>query len=146
MSSNSETVPADAFDGAAIAKIMTMEGPVVACVLIHPDGKAEEIQLDMTPKKDMCGKTLGGSITLQGQWPEIDCVIMSKRDTDADAPINKHNLPMPFDKATIRGAVLLVRMDEDSEPQPLTLKECVPTTCPWPGVVTHAPSHGASHT
>ena len=37
--------------------------------------------------------------------------------------MNLNRLPRPFTNMTVMGRILLVRMDEDSEPQDFTLKE-----------------------
>ena len=66
-------------------------------------------------------KLLGGPQTFIGQWPEIDVVIM-KAETSTSTT-NENTLPPPFDREEVHGKVLLVRMDENSEPQDFTLEE-----------------------
>ena len=113
---------AKALDGEAIAKVMSTEGPIVECVLIPESGEAKEIKVDMTPKKDQCATLLGGKVTFLGQYPEIDTVVMVRRDQQQGEQ-NKCVLPSPFDRKMATGAILLCRMDESSEPVPLPLEE-----------------------
>ena len=55
-----------------------------------------------------------------GQWPDIDVVIMKPEDGKVK---NENNLPHPFDVEDVYGKILLVRMDENSDPQDFTLDE-----------------------
>lgn len=90
-------------------------------VLIHEDrGAIEEIELDLGIKKNDIYAVLSGRATFIGQWPEIDVVIM--KAVTAERP-NENSLPTPFDKEHVMGKILLVRMDEDSEPRDFTLSE-----------------------
>jgi hypothetical protein len=90
-------------------------------ILIHEKvNDIEEIDLDISPVKNEIFKLLGGRQTFIGQWPEIDVVIMKAENA---AVKNENVLPKPFDTEDVRGKVLLVRMDADSEPQDFTLKE-----------------------
>ena len=79
-----------------------------------------EIDLDITPHKNEIFKILGGPQTFIGQWPDIDVVIMKPEDGKVK---NENTLPPPFDTEDVYGKILLVRMDEHSEPQDFTLKE-----------------------
>lgn len=49
----------------------------------------------MTPAKNIPAKILGGVATFLGAMPEIDVVIMSRREIDG-LPQNNHSLPKPF--------------------------------------------------
>ena len=90
-------------------------------ILIHEKlNEIEEIDLDITPVKNQIFKLLGGRQTFIGQWPVIDVVIMKAEKATIK---NENVLPRPFDKEDVRGKVLLVRMDADSEPQDFTLAE-----------------------
>lgn len=86
-------------------------------VLIHEDiNKIQEIQIDTNDVH----KVLGGKVTFVGQWPEIDVVIIRA----VHAPCKNANvLPPPFHEEEIMGKILLVRMDEHSEPQDFTKEE-----------------------
>ena len=90
-------------------------------VLIHElKDKYEEIDLDIEPSKNEIFKLLGGRATFIGQWPEIDVVIMKPEQGLME---NVNILPDPFHGEEVRGKILLVRMDENSEPQDFTLAE-----------------------
>ncbi len=90
-------------------------------ILIHEKlNEIEEIDLDITPVKNQIFKLLGGRQTFIEQWPVIDVVIMKTENATIK---NENVLPRPFDKEDVRGKVLLVRMDADSEPQDFTLDE-----------------------
>jgi len=91
-------------------------------VLIHETKDCiETIELDIKPSKNQIFKILGGPQTFIGQWPEIDVVIM-KAETSTSTT-NENTLPPPFDREEVHGKVLLIRMDENSEPQDFTLEE-----------------------
>ena len=90
-------------------------------VLIHEEiGHVQEIDLDIAPSKNEIFKLLCGRQTFIGQWPDIDVVIMKPEDGKVK---NENNLPHPFDVEDVYGKILLVRMDENSDPQDFTLYE-----------------------
>jgi hypothetical protein len=90
-------------------------------VLIHEiKDRYEEIELDIEPSKNEIFKLLGGRGTFIGQWPEIDVVIMKAEQGMIE---NDNILPSPFHGEEVRGKILLIRMDENSEPQDFTLDE-----------------------
>jgi hypothetical protein len=90
-------------------------------ILIHEThGNLEEIDLDIDPKKNEIFKLLRGPQTFIGQWPAIDVVIMKCKDGFEK---NQNSLPYPFDTEDVYGRILLVRMDENSDPQDFTLDE-----------------------
>ena len=90
-------------------------------ILIHEElGHVQEIQLDITPSKNEIFKLLGGRQTFIGQWPDIDVVIMKPEEGEIK---NENVLPSPFDVEEANGKILLIRMDEKSEPQDFTLDE-----------------------
>lgn len=90
-------------------------------VLIHEEiGHVQEIDLDIAPSKNEIFKLLCGRQTFIGQWPDIDVVIMKPEDGKVK---NENNLPHPFDVEDVYGKILLVRMDENSDPQDFTLNE-----------------------
>jgi sporulation protein YlmC with PRC-barrel domain len=90
-------------------------------ILIHEKlGKVEEIDLDISPEKNEIFKLLGGRQTFIGQWPDIDVVIMKAENGHTK---NENVLPAPFNKEEVLGKILLVRMDENSEPQNFKLRE-----------------------
>lgn len=83
-------------------------------------GDIREIELDIDPRKNEIFKLLSGSPTFIGQWPDLDVVIMKAQY--ATEP-NNNILPMPFDTEEVHGSILLVRMDENSDPRDFTLEE-----------------------
>lgn len=86
-------------------------------VLIHePKDAIEEIELHV----DEIYKVIPGRATFIGQWPELDVVIVKAVTAET---LNENTLPPPFHEEEVEGKVLLVRMDEDSEPQDFTKKE-----------------------
>ena len=90
-------------------------------ILIHESiGNIEEIELDISSSKNEIFKLLGGRQTFIGQWPDIDVVIMMPEDGKVK---NENTLPHPFDTEDVYGKILLMRMDEHSEPQDFTLEE-----------------------
>lgn len=90
-------------------------------VLIREElGDIRQIELDIDPKKNEIFLLLSGSPTFIGQWPDLDVVIMKPQ---YGSSLNNNKLPPPFDTEEVRGSILLVRMDEESEPQDFTLAE-----------------------
>lgn len=90
-------------------------------ILIHEKkDEIEEIDLDISPAKNQIYKLLRGRQTFIGQWPDIDVVIMKAEDGVSK---NENTLPFPFSTEEVFGKILLVRMDENSEPQNFTLEE-----------------------
>jgi hypothetical protein len=83
-------------------------------------GDITEINLNIDPRKNEIFRIIGGSPTFIGQWPELDVVIMKSQCGEI---ANKNKLPSPFDTEKVNGAILLVRMDEESEHQDFTLAE-----------------------
>lgn len=95
---------------------------MTAAVLIGEDeGNIEQIELDIDPRKNEIFKILGGRATFIGQWPDVDVVIMKRAQVEGRA--NQNALPFPFHGEEIVGKILLVRMDEDSEPRDFTKAE-----------------------
>jgi hypothetical protein len=90
-------------------------------ILIHEEkDNIEEIDLDISPAKNQIYKLLRGRQTFIGQWPDIDVVIMKAEDGVSK---NENTLPYPFSTEEVFGKILLVRMDENSEPKNFTLEE-----------------------
>lgn len=90
-------------------------------VLIHETvNHIEEIELDIEPSKNEIFKILLGRATFIGQWPEIDVVIMKPEHGLID---NENALPYPFHGEDVKGKILLIRMDINSNPQDFTLRE-----------------------
>ena len=97
--------------------------PVKAVLFSEEEGHITEIVLDISSEKREIFKILKGSATFIGQWPELDVVIMKCRESIFELLENRNKLPKPFDEERTFGPILLVRMDENSEPQNFTLEE-----------------------
>jgi len=90
-------------------------------VLIHEKkNKIEQLRIDISKDPYML---LKGPTTFIGQWSDINVVIMKNRSSFIELAINENILAPPFNKESVNGPILLVRMDENSEPQDLTLEE-----------------------
>lgn len=90
-------------------------------VLIHEEiNRVTEIDVDIDPIKREIFQILQGPATFIGQWPEIDVVLMKCVRGNIK---NLNTLPTPFDTECVHGKILLIRMDEKSEPIDFTLKE-----------------------
>ena len=83
-------------------------------------GDISEIELDIDPRKNEIFLLLSGSPTFIGQWPDLDVVIMKAQYAEKT---NNNTLPPPFDTEEVMGSILLVRMDENSDPRDFTLEE-----------------------
>jgi hypothetical protein len=128
---------AELFAGIDIASMLQSKGPVVKCVLLKAgdvknppesstDGSKrhvlvdllEEVDVDTTPKQRMVEKLLGGSFTFLGQY-EDEGIVMMIRNLDGveeDAlPINPHALQPPFEEATVRGDILVMKVAATDE-------------------------------
>jgi hypothetical protein len=92
----------------------------VAILIQEKLGDIKEINLDISPSKNEIFKILCGSPTFIGQWPELDVVII-KREVEGETNLNL--LPYPFDNEIVESPILLVRMDENSDPRDFTLEE-----------------------
>ena len=115
-------------EGAKLAAIMSQEsGPIVKCVCLRAGGAIEELTLDMAPKQQAIFGALGGPPTFLGQYENIG-VFVTVRKYDASlagAPASAHVLPVPFADEAVRGDVLLFRVtnDDDAEPVDFTVAE-----------------------
>jgi hypothetical protein len=90
-------------------------------VIIHTTRDSiEEIELDISPEKNEVVRAVQGLPTFIGQWPEIDVVLVKSHGALVR---NENVLPKPFDGEIVFGAVLLVRMDANSEHCDFTLDE-----------------------
>ena len=111
---------------ALVDKIMSTEGPIIDLIVIRAStGKAELLSnVDMTPKLNPAARILGGQGTFVGQYPDLGVMVMRKRETvEGKDAKNPYKLPVPFADATILGDILLVRVNDESEPESITLDE-----------------------
>ena len=100
--------------------------PPVKAVLIYTSrDELKEISLDISSRNSQITQYLGGSATFIGQWVDHDIVIMKCRESLFETEINKNNLAKPFHREKTLGPILLIKMDESSHPQDLTLKEVI---------------------
>lgn len=90
-------------------------------VLIHEKlDQIQEVELDLAPHVNEAHILLERHPTFIGQWPEIDVVIMK---SEIGKIPNENILPEPFNNEDVLGPILLIKMDEQSEPQNFTLEE-----------------------
>lgn len=88
---------------------------MIRAVLI--ENKIKEILLDI----NKIHVIIRGRPTFIGQWPDIDVVIIKAEE--CDEYVNPNKLLPPFENEVVEGPILLVRMDENSEPRDFTLSE-----------------------
>ena len=92
----------------------------IAVLIKEQLGAIQEIDLDIEPSKNEIFLRLGGPATFIGQWPDLDVVIIRCRHGES---LNQNTLPTPFKTEEVYGPILLVRMDENSDPRDFTLEE-----------------------
>jgi hypothetical protein len=92
----------------------------VAVLIREQIGDITQIDLDIDPRKNEIFLLLSGRPTFIGQWPDLDVVIMKPEYSEIH---NNNKLPPPFNDEEVNGSILLVRMDENSDPRDFTLKE-----------------------
>lgn len=88
---------------------------MIRAVLI--ENEIKEILLDI----NKIHVIIRGRPTFIGQWPEIDVVVIKAEE--CSEYVNPNKLLPPFENEVVEGPILLVRMDENSEPQDFTLGE-----------------------
>jgi len=113
-----------------VSTLMSSSGSIISVVLLHSDGRLEQIEADMTPRLDTPGRLLGGKGAFIGEWGDEQVVIMQRRDGDIggeeeneELEMNQHELPPPYDDVKVRGNILLIRMDQKAEPKDFTVEE-----------------------
>ena len=84
-----------------------------------------EIDIDISPSKNEIFKILRGKASFLGQWPDEQVVIVKcePKDSTFELNLNQNRLPRPFTNMIVHGRILLLRMDDNAEPQDFTLKE-----------------------
>jgi len=82
-----------------------------------------EINVDISPEKYEIFKILKGKASFVGQWPEQDVVILKCDESPFELQVNENRLPRPFTNMVIMSKILLIRMNEYSEPIDFTLQE-----------------------
>jgi hypothetical protein len=95
---------------------------MTTCVLVSEDeGNISDVKINI--KGNDLYRILKGPATFIGQWPEIDVVIMRCRESVFSLLDNRNVLPPPFSDEKVLGPILLIRMDENSDPQDFTVSE-----------------------
>ena len=84
-----------------------------------------EIDIDISPSKNEIFKLLKGKASFLGQWPEEQVVIVKTEPDESfvELYLNSNRLPRPFTNMKVLGRILLIRMDDNADPQNFTLKE-----------------------
>ena len=84
-----------------------------------------EIDIDISPSKNEIFKLLRGKASFLGQWPEEQVVIVKTESDESftELNLNSNRLPRPFTNMKVLGRILLIRMDDNADPQNFTLKE-----------------------
>jgi len=84
-----------------------------------------EIDIDISPSKNEIFKLLKGKASFLGQWPEEQVVIVKTESDESftELNLNTNRLPRPFTNMEVLGRILLIRMDDNADPQNFTLKE-----------------------
>ena len=106
-----------------INKLMNIEGPIVKCILISPNPdndlkpNIEQIEIDMTPRKDVLSEILGSGKTFIGQYEEDDditVVAMTSLNSTHIREELKYRLQPPLNNEKIYDKVILIRMKWNS--------------------------------
>ena len=93
------------------------------CVLVAEE-QNHIIEIDCSLKDTY--RYLKGTTTIIGSIPELDAVILNCRESPFDLMVNRNTFCLPIEEKYIMGPILIVRMDENSEHQDLTLSEVEP--------------------
>lgn len=96
---------------------------VKAVLLNERRNDVHEINVDLSPEKNEICKILRGKATFLGQWEEELVVILKCKESVFELKLNENILPRPFSNMDVDGRILLIRMDEESEPQDFTKVE-----------------------
>lgn len=104
-----------------IKKILNSTGPIVNGVLLSATQGIQDIKVDTTPQKQMVQSILGGPFTFLGQYEDEGIVLMMRNqqqgdDADDNLPVNPHKLQPPFQDATVRGDILVLKVAPEEEP------------------------------
>ena len=84
-----------------------------------------EIDIDISQSKNEIFKLLKGKASFLGQWPEEQVVIVKTEPDESfvELYLNSNRLPRPFTNMKVLGRILLIRMDDNADPQNFSLKE-----------------------
>ena len=90
------------------------------CILVAEErGNIVEIE---TSLRELY-RYLKGTSTIIGAIPELDAVILRCSESPFDLMVNRNTDLLPIEERHVLGPILIVRMDEKSEHQDLTLSE-----------------------
>mgnify|MGYP001157077406 FL=1 len=94
-----------------------------AVLINEKRNEIHEIHVDISPYKNEIFKILRGKASFLGQWPDEQVVIIKTEPEDSftDLGLNTNRLPRPFTNMTVYGRILLLRMDDNADPQDFTL-------------------------
>ena len=93
------------------------------CILVAEEQK-HIIEIECSLKETY--RYLKGTTTIIGSIPELDAVILKCCESPFDLMANRNTFCLPIDEKYVLGPILIVRMDENSEHQDLTLPEVEP--------------------
>ena len=90
------------------------------CILVAEErGNIVEIE---TSLRELY-RYLKGTSTIIGAMPGLDAVILGCSESPFDLMVNRNTDLLPIEERHVLGPILIVRMDEKSEHQDLTLSE-----------------------
>jgi len=97
---------------------------MVKCVLVsEEEGNVSEV--DVNIRGNDLYRILKGTGTFIGQFPDTDIVIMKCDESLFELLENRNRLPEPFHDEVVVGPILMIRMDENADPQDFTVSECL---------------------
>ena len=95
---------------------------MVNCVLLsEEDGNVTDVEIDI--RGNDLYKILKGTGTFIGQFPDTDIVIMKCDESFLKLMENRNRLPEPFHEEVVLGPILMIRMNENADPQNFTVSE-----------------------
>ena len=93
------------------------------CILVAEE-QGNIVEVDTNLKE--LYRYLKGTSTIIGAIPELDAVILKCHESQFDMMVNRNTNILPIEEKYVLGPILIVRMDENSEHQDLTLSEVEP--------------------
>jgi len=93
------------------------------CILVAEE-QDNIIEVDTSLKE--LYRYLKGTSTIIGSIPTLDAVILKCRESPFELMVNRNTDLLPIEEKYVLGPIIIVRMDENSEHQNLTLSEVEP--------------------
>ena len=93
------------------------------CILVAEE-QDNIIEVDTSLKE--LYRYLKGTSTIIGSIPTLDAVILKCRESPFELMVNRNTDLLPIEEKYVLGPIIIVRMDENSEHQDLTLSEVEP--------------------